>query len=111
MLEDFEKSNKLNFTTLSNPIQEYLETLLSNSESKQNNKDTVETTTIQTTKKKNGDVVNHHNENTEDLPSLLSLQSIARQERVECNLSPTQILFIAIASTHVAALQLFMLCP
>ncbi len=112
MLHDFEKSNKINFTTLSNVhIQEYLETLLSDSKSKQNNKNAGETTTIQTTKNKNGDVVNRHIDDTEDLPSLLPLQSIAHEERVECNLSPTQILFIAIALVCVAALRLFMLCP
>ncbi len=55
--------------------------------------------------------MNHHIDNTKELPSLLTLQSIAHEERVERKLNPSQILFIAIAWTRVAALRLFMLCP
>ncbi len=112
MLSDFETSKEISFTSLSNvPVEEYFES--ANCVNESSNSDTTEqkTMTMQTTRKENGKVTNCQlNESDNDLTSS-PIDDIAEQERIERNLRPSQVLFIAIAWTLVPAFRLFMLCP
>ncbi len=84
MLDDLEKSEGISLTTLSDVrIHEYLEKLLSQASASNDVNNSSATMTIQTSKKKNGFVVNEPINDDEDLPSLLPIQSIAHKERVE----------------------------
>ena len=100
MLEDFEKSRLVKFTTVSDvPLSEL-----------SSNRPLTETGTItlSTTKTGDGSVVNTP---VSDIPKLSHLSDIARHARITRKLDPRQYLFMAIAWTMIPCLRYFLLCP
>lgn len=104
MLTDFEKSDEIRFTTLSDvPSDEFLHD--PNFSDEDFNKSSI---TVSTTKDRHGDIVNSP---VSKMASIKAIEPLAKVERAERNLSASDILFIAIAWTILPALRLFMLCP
>ncbi len=104
MLANFEKSNEIRFTTLSDvPRNEFIDDpnfALSNCNDA--------SVTVSTTKIKGGQIINSP---VSKMSSIKAIEPLAKIERIERNLSPTDILFIAIAWTNLPALRMFILCP
>ncbi len=106
MLANFEKSNKIDFTTLSDvPQSEFLEDTNFFRNKKSSDED--ESITVSTTKCRDGSIINSP---VSKISSIKGIEPLAKVERREHNLSRNDILFIAIAWTVLPALRLFMLC-
>ncbi len=107
MLINFENSNEIRFTTLSDvPKQEFFND--DNFSKTKNPLSQNHSITLSTTKRSDGTIINSP---VSMLTSIKDIESLAKKERVECNLSGNDILFISIAWTVLPALRLFMLCP
>ncbi len=106
MLINLKKSNESRFTTLSDmPRQEFF----NNGNSKTNNLlSRNDSNTLSTTKRCDGTIINS---SVSKLTSIKDIESLAKKEEIEFNLSRNDILFISIAWTVLTALNLFMLCP
>ena len=104
MLETFQSSDEVCFTTLSDmPVQEYLEDKSTKEDENQKLTRTVLVT-------KNGSDENLI-ENVADNPSLAEIETIAQNERGIRNMLPEHILFISVVWTVLPVFRLFLLCP
>ncbi len=107
MLANFEKSNKICFTKLSDvPQKEFLED--TNSSRNNNSSDEDESITVSTTKHSDGSIINSP---ASKISSIQRIEPLTKVDCRECNLSKNEILFFAIAWTVLPVLRLFMLCP
>ena len=100
MLDDFEKSGSVKFTTVSDvPLSELKSNRPLSDEG---------SVTLSTTKVSNGTIVNTP---VSDIPKLSHLADVARHARSTQKLKPNQYLFMAIAWTMLPSLRYFFLCP
>ncbi len=107
MLENFEKSNEIRFTTLSDvPRHELYDD--SNFSRKNNSLNEDESIAVSTTKHIDGSIINSPVSN---ISPIKGIEPLAKVECRERQLSKNDILFIAIAWTVLPAFRLFMLCP
>ncbi len=106
MWGNFEKSNEIWFTTLSNVQKDEFSDDPNFSDDNDNTSET--SVTVSTTKDKDGNIVDFLVSRTS---SIREIEPLAKSERREQGLSPDYILFISIAWTLLLWLQLFMLCP
>ena len=104
MLETFQSSDEVRFTTLSDmPVQDYLEFYSTETHCDKNI-----TRTVSVTKNGPNDKCV---ENVADNPSLAEIETIAQNERVLRKMQPKDVLFISVAWTVLPVFRLFLLCP
>ena len=108
MIEDFEDSQEIAFTSIADvPINDFEEGNIAD-KSDTAIQTSQQTITVCTKKSPLGIVTN---DDAHTLPTLEQIEKIAKEERKERAMAPDQILFIGVAWVVIPAFRFFMLCP